>query len=273
MQTHFSNKDLYRIMPNFGSPLSFFYDKLPLRCVMKYLLFLAIFLPISFSEAANEPILIIGDSLSCGSFGRNLVENLSNAGNQVTLYCAVSSTPSHWLKGKNPKGQDCKIMTTGNPKSQLCGGNGRIPSLKSILKQHAGARVIVALGTNSMLAPKADASYSQMAKAIKDNGNNCDWIGPPHMNSSQSKGFPKGRIAKLEHNLGGFYESLATATESRCNLIDSRKATEGGTIGDQTVDGVHRNEAAGKYWATEMLSNFVSTVDPEHIKENREVSQ
>ncbi|MBL7687744.1 MAG: hypothetical protein JNJ49_06895 [Bdellovibrionaceae bacterium] len=207
------------------------------------------------SAASAESILIIGDSLSCGPFGRELFSRFNTGGNQVTLYCAVSSAPSNWMTGLKPTGQFCQTMTTASSNGQrldLCGGAGEMPTLSAVLSQHKGARIIVGLGTNTLLSGKADASYRKMAKAVGESAASCDWIGPPHMNPSQSKGFPPGRVAQLEKNLNDFYDSLATSVGSTCPLIDSREATFDGTAGNQTVDGVHRSATAGKFWVDQI---------------------
>lgn len=209
------------------------------------------------AAAQAEPILMIGDSLSCGPFGQDVLQNLSKAGNKVTLYCAVSSAPQNWLAGKNPGNQKCQIMTTDSPKPQLCGGNGQVPKLASILAAHRGERVIVGLGTNSLLSPKVDNSYHDMLKAIQANGSKCDWIGPPHLHASEAKGFTPSRIATEEKNLPSFYESLSETVEGHCNFIDSRDATAAGTPGNETGDGIHRTPAAGKYWADAIQNSLI----------------
>jgi len=214
------------------------------------------------SLAQAESILVIGDSLSCGPFGKYLLQDLSKPGNKVTLYCAVSSAPDNWVKGTNPSGQQCKTMTTANPVLQLCGGNGKVPTLASLLAANSGSRVIVGLGTNSLLNAKVDNSYHAMVKAIKASGSQCDWIAPPHLHASQAKGFPPSRIATEEKNLNGFYESLAQTVEGHCNFVDSRDATASGTPGNETVDGVHRNESAGKYWADSIQNTLINSSRP-----------
>lgn len=207
---------------------------------------------LSFSTAHARSILLVGDSLTCGSFGQHLLKELSQQGNDVTVYCAVSSAPTHWLKGLSPSGQKCQSMTSSKPILQSCDGTGKIPTFETLLKRHPSQEVIVALGTNSLAAPKADATYAQMAKMIKSSGRTCTWIAPPHMNIAESKGFPSGRIAALEKNLNSFYDSLAATVDTRCQLIDSRDATATGTPGNKTIDGVHRSNNAGKHWAQQI---------------------
>ena len=86
---------------------------------------------ISFSlPCFADKILIIGDSLTCGPFGKNLLKNLSQEKNSVTLYCAVSSTPHNWLMGQTPAGQKCQTMTTKKQSLQPCNGNGELINLE-----------------------------------------------------------------------------------------------------------------------------------------------
>lgn len=233
---------------------------------MRMLHSLILFFSICFSiVASGEPIVVIGDSLSCGPFGKNLVQNLSAAGHSVTLYCAVSSAPRHWLTGSMPckldiaRGIDCRcnVVKTASKQKDLCGGDGALPVLSTILGNHKGARVIIALGTNSLLSARVDSSYSIMADAAaKSNGKACTWIAPPHLNANQARGFSPARVNDLEKNLNTFYDSLAKSISSNCKIIDSREATAPGTLGNQTVDGVHRNNAGGKYWADAIQSQI-----------------
>jgi hypothetical protein len=101
-----------------------------------------------------------------------------------------------------------------------------------------------------------------MARAAKANGNTCDWIGPPHLNPGQSKGFPPERIAKEEKNLNSFYDSMATSVDQSCNVVESREATAPGTPGYETVDGVHRTDSAGKYWSAAIVGQLLGDGGP-----------
>ena len=209
--------------------------------------------------AIAKSFLIVGDSLTCGPFGKYLTQELAKQGNSVTLYCAVSSAPANWMNGKNPAGQNCQTLTSADPVLKPCGDQGQIPKFESILAKYKNSEVIVALGTNSLMSAKVDSSYKAMVKATQANGNSCKWIGPPHANPSQSKGFPAGRVATLEKNLNSFYDSLSAQVDSGCRLIDSRDATASGTVGNQTVDGIHRSDAAGKEWIRQISSQVTGT--------------
>jgi hypothetical protein len=221
---------------------------------------LSLILPLVFSVSARaESILVIGDSLSCGPYGAQLASGLAKLGNQVTLYCAVSSAPANWLLGKTPEGQECKTRVTPKTELRSCGGSGETPALSLLLKKHKGSRVIVALGTNSLGSPRAMKSYLDMASAIRANGNRCQWIGPPHLHPSQAAGgFSESDLRILEGNLDRFYSSLIKAVDPTCAVIDSRKATVAPTVGNETVDGVHRNESAGLEWARQSIRDLAS---------------
>ena len=211
---------------------------------------------ITGSAANATDILVIGDSLSCGTFGQYLVQQLTAWGHQVTLYCAVSSAPTHWLNGENPTGQQCQTRTSADLTLQLCGGTGQVPKLATLLSEYKGAAIIVALGTNSLLSPTADSTYDTMAKDVRTATSTCAWVGPPNLNPSQSKGFPAGRLQTEQNNLTSFYASLPAAVGVDCSLIDSRAATAAGTPGNQTVDGVHRTDAAGQYWVDQIATSL-----------------
>lgn len=225
---------------------------------MTKLIFALLAFLISAACFAGETV-IVGDSLTCGPFGSYLMQQVAKSGNLVTVYCTVSSAPVHWIQGKNPAGQTCQTMTSAKPQKISCGGNGQIPPFSKILADHKGAQFIVAMGTNSLGSPQVDASYKTMINLIKGNGSTCEWIGPPHLHPSQHKGFTQDRLESMDKNVNGFYTSLASATEGACPLIDSRDATAAGTPGNDTVDGVHRSDSAGKYWVQQISSSLAGS--------------
>jgi hypothetical protein len=218
--------------------------------MLKFLILLSGLLLSSFALSANY--LVIGDSHSCGAFGSKLADLLAQPNHQVTLYCAVSSAPTHWVRGSNPSGQKCKTYSNRQPQFTDCASNGKVPTLSSLLQAHPNANVIVALGTNSLLTNAADASYKQLSALL--NGRSCVWVGPPHLNPAQSKGFPAGRVQSLENNLPAFYNSLKNSVGS-CHLVDSRPFTRTGSVGHSTTDGVHRSREAGIYWALQVFNS------------------
>jgi hypothetical protein len=201
------------------------------------------------SESKRAPMLIVGDSHSCGAFGAQLLKDLADDGYFVTLYCAVSSSPTNWIKGTTPSGQVCQTMTSSAPTLKLCDGTGKVPKFSTILASHESDTVIIAHGTNSLLSSSVDSNYGKMAALVSER---CVWVGPPHLRPDQAKGFTPDRLKTMEKNLPGFYTSLENSLGSDCGLVDSRSFTTKGSGGGNTSDGVHRTTAAGKYWANQV---------------------
>jgi len=215
----------------------------------------AFLLLFSVSSLAGE-VLVIGDSLTCGSFGKQLLKNLTEREDSVTLFCTVSSAPVHWLEGRNPSGFVCKTLSSRNPNLENCGAEGATPKLDDILAGNNSPTVIIALGTNTLYAGRADATYRRMAQTVASAQRRCLWVGPPRLNESESKGYPKGRVGELDTKLTTFYPSLTQVTNTFCRVIDSRAATAPGTPGIRTTDGIHRTSAAGIFWANQLKSQF-----------------
>lgn len=200
--------------------------------------------------------LIIGDSISCGHFGKHLLQKLSSQDENVTLYCTVATSPTHWVNGVNPKNQKCYRMNSAKPKLELCNNGGQVPELSRLLAEFKNERVIIALGTNSMHSDKVDKNYKTLANLIKNNGSNCIWIGPPHMNASQSNAAQEGVVAGIEKNINKFYDSLADNVTNQCVLINSKEATASQTPGFETTDGIHRTDKASKYWVENIIKQL-----------------
>lgn len=204
-----------------------------------------------FADAGD--ILYVGDSLSCTNYGfaPALVKELKRQaqGGQVDLYCAVSSSPTHWIKGVQGPGVGSCMHSVNGGALAKCGG---FPKFSSMLAQRNYSRVVVALGTNSVANSKIDANYNAMAAAI--GSRECQWIGPPHFDPVKQ---PKYK--KTEAKLNGFYSSMCGAMAiNSCKLVDSRPATQAGTPGAVTADGIHRGNRAGQYWAEKILPELGS---------------
>lgn len=215
-------------------------------------LFLFFFILTFFNASLfAKNILVIGDSHSCGSFGRTLSQELTANGNQVDVFCTVSSSPTHWLKRTNPPGQICQTWSSGQS-AKPCREAGKIPSLEEILSQKKYDSAVIALGTNSLYSEKVDATYAELAQKIKEKIKTCLWIGPPHLRPDQAKGFSAQNLTKFENNLPQFYKSLEKAVQSQCHLLSSFDITAAHHPANETTDGVHRGQTAGAEWGKEI---------------------
>jgi hypothetical protein len=212
-----------------------------------------------------EKILIVGDSISCGPFGGELVKHLTDAGHQVKLYCSVSSAPGDWLTGKNVASSKstvwpCETRKSGTSELSDCDGSTKIPKFETLLADYPADRVMIALGTNS-LPDGPDRSYSKMLELIASTGHACNWIGPPHLQPQKAYDVTKKSVARKEaarkhlavdeDALNSFYDSLnlklAAVKGKGCKILDSRDATAPGTPGNETNEGLHATATAAKY--------------------------
>ena len=57
----------------------------------------------------------------------------------------------------------------------------------------------------------------------------------------------------MEAYLDTFYLELESGVGKKCKVIDSRLATKAGTLGNGTIDGIHKKESAGKKWAQDVF--------------------
>lgn len=212
---------------------------------MKKLILLSFLLSASLSHAVD--VLVVGDSHMCGNFGVQLTKQLGKSGQSVRTYCAVSTSPVHWLKGKTPFKHVCQTRTPDSKTWSNCGGGtGPMATWASLMKTHNPRTVVIALGTNSLEGGSISADYARMADASR--AAKVIWVGPPMLRPDQSRGWAPGRIQKLANNMSTIYASMKQEL-SRVVFIDSRPLTKRGTIAGESSDGVHRTDSAGTAWA------------------------
>lgn len=200
--------------------------------------------------AAGAKTLLVGDSHTCGHFGANLAPELA----PVVVYCAVSSHAGNWLNGTTPAGQSCFRMESPGFTKKPCGGDGRVPKLAAVLEREKPDAVVMALGTNSLGGASAGAENARLAELLR--GRDCRWVGPPHLNPAEAKGFSSARLAQMDANVDGYYRSLGERLDGRCRLVDSRPSTRPGQPGHRTTDGVHRGQNGGRAWALDIAARL-----------------
>lgn len=232
--------------------------KIGYTIVMRYPL-VFVFLTLCFLELSSAKTFILGDSLTCGSFGKELFDQFKVNGEQVVLFCAVSSRPDHWINSVNPSGLPCMTLSSGQSKKIPCGKDGEMPAFDVLAKEAIGANVVVALGTNSLGVKSMDENYFNLANQLSARSKSCFWVGPPHLEPNHVSLNPdrRKRISNMESNLDLFYSNIENAVGKKCKLIDSRPATKLGSPGRPTTDGIHKVEAAGKKWAQEIFPQIL----------------
>jgi hypothetical protein len=142
-------------------------------------------------------------------------------------------------------------MTSSKPTLKTCGQRGEMPKLTSLAKEAKDAKVIIALGTNSLGFRTVDEHYLKLAQALSAESESCFWVGPPHLDPAHESlsSSRRIRIKGMDSYLTDFYSLLKVQLGNRCAVVDSRESTQSGNVGNGTVDGIHRRESAGKFWA------------------------
>lgn len=200
-------------------------------------------------------VLLLGDSLSVGAFGKAVQESLvRNYGvGQVAVFASCGSSPEDWIRGDFVT--HCGYRQT-TPEGSKYFDKIRTPRLRAILAHYRPRVVIVQLGTNWMDGlsgprPSDERHYRGIIRDFVDElrrGNpsvTIFWVLPP-----ASSVYPRGvhaqveRWIKEESRRRGFY------------TINSRQFTEPYRLGVTGGDGVHYREAAAGRWARGVLGKF-----------------
>jgi hypothetical protein len=202
-------------------------------------LFLALCLAL---EGRAGDIMVIGDSHTCGDFGKKLAKNLAENGKfKVTVYCAGGLSAQHWIRGFTPPrpANYCKTYSSENSNMQNCFGSGDIPALEKILSTSPRPhRIIVALGSNN-LGLNGLSSFRAFSERIKKEGLSCQWVGPPTLGSN-------GEICRrYGANLVRVVTEIQRATQDVCDFVDSRNVA----TAEATPDCIHRYGKAAYDWA------------------------
>ncbi len=161
------------------------------------------------------PLLIVGDSHTVGTFGRELDQVLRErvGENAVATYGSCGSAPSHWASGSPTQ---CGYFFRGTEGRAARGTRAPTPIFTEKLRALRPRGVVIALGANLMgVSLEASArSISLMLAPLREASLPCVWVGPPD-----------GRN-KTEPKFSQLYEVIERETHGVCRLIDSRKLTD-----------------------------------------------
>ncbi|MBE2181679.1 MAG: SGNH/GDSL hydrolase family protein [Chthoniobacterales bacterium] len=216
-------------------------------------------LPDVRGAAVPVRVMVIGDSLSVGPFGKTLEAALKRryGPRGYCLFASCGSSPEDWLRGEPVFTTNCGYRQS-TPGGSLAYeySNGRrprpvkTPKLPEILRRYQPEVVIVQLGTNWMTKLAAEshpdgAAYRRIIREFvrqlrggRGTPPHVVWVMPP----SSSK-YPARVHEEVEDWIADSGRSLGFGT------INSRRITgpyrKGGTGGD----GVHFSDDAGAAWA------------------------
>lgn len=202
-------------------------------------------------EAPRPRILMIGDSLSVGSFGEVLQRYLENkyGRESVAAFASCGSSPENWLRDEPVFHTKCGYRER-TPTTDVYSDfhNGRpppptgTPKLESLLARYKPTVVIVQQGTNWMDRPLSDDQIRSILKrfiAAVGAKRTIIWIGPPD----------SSRFSRVQARI---YRLIRQEIPSGDVVINSRRLTDY-VPGKTGGDGVHYNSASGEAWARKVI--------------------
>ncbi len=208
-------------------------------------------------------VLVVGDSLSVGPFGRVLEASLQRryGPGGVCVFASCGSSPEDWLRNTPVFVTPCGYRQTAPGRSLVLDWNQgrrprpvRTPKLPRILASYRPGKVIVQLGTNWMDALAGSDNWDEAAhrKVIADfvgelrqtPGQKPDiiWVLPP-----SSAKYPARVHRAVEKWITDASRDLHFKT------ISSRGITGPYRTGATGADGVHYADKAGTQWANGVL--------------------
>ncbi len=227
------------------------------------------------AESAMTPtpvkVMLVGDSLSVGPFGRALEQALVKryGRREVSVFASCGSSPEDWLPGHPVFVTNCgyRQSTPGGSFSREYENGKRPPPVKTpkltnLLAYVRPQVVIVQLGTNWMdkLATASRLDGRTYRKFIRDfiarlrRGPGprpaIFWVMPP-----ASSKYPPAVHEAVERWIGEEAAALGFRT------INSRILTSPYRSGQTGGDGVHYSDTAGRRWAKGVMAALDPVLD------------
>ena len=199
---------------------------------------------------ADSRVLHIGDSHTCGVYGKTIDGLMRETGAAVRTCGVAGSSPSWWLNGtigksgyysRDEKGKVDQPADWRTPR--------QTPSLSGLIEEYKPNVIVFSLGAN--LAYSGAEAIKKQVQAVcdlaKHAGCKIVWVGPPE---------PRDGVGGSE-NYGRLYQNLKSAVEQYGSFVDSRNYTEYPASGG---DGLHYSGNAGgkiaKTWADKVFSQI-----------------
>lgn len=200
----------------------------------------------------NRQLLLIGDSHTCGQYGKVLDQACRDAGAIVRSYGSCSSHPIWWFDGTRTHcgwfARDARGRISRVPFGEL----KRTPKIASLYAQSRPDLTIVSLGANMVDYSKAtvQGTSAKLAAWIRAHDSALIWVGPPVIRLQ-----PRWKLDRL-------YGWLRAAVEPYGPFIDSRPWTWYPETGG---DGIHYRGAAGRpiaeHWARQVFQSITEKVE------------
>ena len=168
--------------------------------------------------------LLVGDSHTYQSFGRNLDELLrAQSESRVATFASWGTSPASWFAN----GTAAPPYFEHDPDGRLVDLPSAVtPVYSELLTRFRPQLTIIALGANLYGAPfdYSSATVNKMAQMTANAGSACIWVGPP---DSRERAGPE---------MDELYGVLRGASAPHCRFVDSRTWTR---YPDTGGDGLH----------------------------------
>lgn len=201
----------------------------------------------------SPSVLMIGDSLSVGSFGEVLQQHFESRYGRanVTAFASCRSAPENWLREEPVFVTTCgyreRTPTTDiyrDSQKNRPAAPTNTPKIETLIEKYKPTIVIVQQGTNWIDPPRSDAQIREImdrfVSAVHWGGERkLIWIGPPD----------GWRLARAQ---GRIYRLILQSVGRGDVVIDSRQLTHY-ELGKTGGDGIHYNRESGAAWARKVI--------------------
>lgn len=199
---------------------------------------------------ADSRVLHIGDSHTCGVYGKAMDSLMRDTGAKVRTYGVSGSSPSWWLQGTTGKSGYFARDEHGNIDQPADWRTPRTtPNLNSIINEYKPSVIMFSLGAN-LVGASPEAIRKQVetvCEIAKKAGCKVIWVGPP--NSRPGVRDPEARER--------LFKNLREVAERYGTFVDSRTYTKYPETGG---DGVHywgaEGSAVARGWAGKVFDNI-----------------
>ncbi len=197
----------------------------------------------------DSRVLHIGDSHTCGVYGKAMDSLMRETGATVRTYGVSGSSPSWWLNGTTGKSGYYAKDENGNVDQPADWRTPRqTPNLNRLINEYKPNVIMFSLGANLVHA-SPDTIRKQVetvCKIAREAGCQIVWVGPP-------RGRPGLRDPAARERL---YDNLKKMAEQYGTFIDSRNYTRYPETGG---DGAHYSGTEGskvaREWAGQVFNN------------------
>ncbi|NDG86062.1 MAG: SGNH/GDSL hydrolase family protein [Proteobacteria bacterium] len=209
---------------------------------IRFALLLPLFILASSSHATT---LIIGDSHTAGTFGKELYAALKEStSDSIELRGSCGSIIHWWYTGHETP---CGYLEIDAKGTRTAATKAKTPLVETLLDSINPSRVVVALGAN-YLRGYPDATLTNdvkhLLRSIAETKARCFWIGPPDMR-------------KFRTDIPAFVPKLEALVKPACTFIDSRALAR---YPDSGGDGVHFEtpelKPIARSWAKEVAKTI-----------------